>query len=180
MKGNRIHMSTNRIRVRTARLLAATALVVPATLLSQDARTVADSLVHAADVAAYRSKPYEAIAAYERAIVLDRDVRMSVLPRLGRQYLWTDRPIEAAQLFSEYLATHPRACDTHLDLGLALSWANELDAARVAYDSVAANCVYERGADPAPAGRTRCRSRPARDPGRYRRPESPGIAARTL
>ena len=70
MKGNRIHMSTNRIRVRTARLLAATALVVPATLLSQDARTVADSLVHAADVAAYQSKPYEAIAAYERAIAL--------------------------------------------------------------------------------------------------------------
>jgi hypothetical protein len=102
--------------------------------------------VHAADVAAYRSKPDEAIAAYERAIVVDRDVRMSVLPRLGRQYLWTDRPKQAAQLFSEYLSTHPRACDTHLDLGLALSWANELDAARVAYDSVAANCVYERGA----------------------------------
>jgi hypothetical protein len=146
MKGNRIHMSTNRIRVRTARLLAATALVVPATLLSQDARTVADSLVHAADVAAYQSKPYEAIAAYERAIALDRYLRLPLLPRLGRQYLWSDRPKEAAQLFSEYLELHPRACETQLDLGLALSWANELDAARVAYDSVAAQCVYERGA----------------------------------
>ena len=139
-------MSTNRIRVRTARLLAATALVVPATLLSQDARTVADSLVHAADVAAYQSKPYEAIAAYERAIALDRYLRLPLLPRLGRQYLWSDRPKEAAQLFSEYLELHPRACETQLDLGLALSWANELDAARVAYDSVAAQCVYERGA----------------------------------
>ena len=139
-------MSTNRIRVRTARLLAATALVVPATLLSQDARTVADSLVHAADVAAYQSKPYEAIAAYERAIALDRYLRLPLLPRLGRQYLWSDRPKEAAQLFSEDLELHPRACETQLDLGLALSWANELDAARVAYDSVAAQCVYERGA----------------------------------
>ena len=146
MKGNRIHMSTNRIRVRTARLLAATALVVPATLLSQDARTVADSLVHAADVAAYQSKPYEAIAAYERAIALDRYLRLPLLPRLGRQYLWSDRPKQAAQLFSEYLELHPRACETQLDLGLALSWANELDAARFAYDSVAAQCVYERGA----------------------------------
>jgi len=146
MKGNRIHMSTNRIRVRTARLLAATALVGPATLLSQDARTVADSLVHAADVAAYQSKPYEAIAAYERAIALDRYLRLPLLPRLGRQYLWSDRPKQAAQLFSEYLELHPRACETQLDLGLALSWANELDAARVAYDSVAAQCVYERGA----------------------------------
>src|SRR4030095_1645958 len=88
MKGNRIHMSTNRIRVRTPRLLAATALVVPATLLSQDARTVADSLVHAADVAAYQSKPYEAIAAYERAIALDRHLRLPLLPRVGRQSLW--------------------------------------------------------------------------------------------
>jgi hypothetical protein len=139
-------MSTHPNRLRVVRLLAATALLVPAALLSQDARIVADSLVHAADVAAYQSKPYEAIAAYERAIVIDRDVRLSLLPRLGRQYLWTDRPSQAAQLFREYLATHPRACETQLDLGLALSWANDLDAARVTYDSVAANCVYERGA----------------------------------
>ena len=146
MIGTRLHMSTDRIRVRTVRLLAATALVVPATLSSQDARTVADSLVHAGDVAAYQSKPYEAIAAYERAIVLDRYLRLPLLPRLGRQYLWSDRPKQAAQLFSEYLELHPRACETQLDFGLALSWANELDAARVAYDSVAAQCVYERGA----------------------------------
>ena len=146
MSVNRIHMSTNRIRVRAARLFAATALVVPATVLAQDARTVADSLVQAGDIAAHESKPYEAIAAYERAIVLDRDVRLSLLPRLGRQYLWSDRPSQAAQLFTEYLAVYPRACETQLDLGLALSWANELNAARVAYDSVAAHCVYERGA----------------------------------
>ena len=146
MSANRTHMTLYRIFVRAVRLIGASTLVVPATLMAQDARAVADSLVHAADVAAYRSKPYEAIAAYERAIVLDRDVRLSVLPRLGRQYLWTDRPRQAAELFKDYLALHPLACETRLDLGLALSWANELDAARIAYDSVAANCVYERGA----------------------------------
>ena len=146
MSANRTHMTLYRIFVRAVRLIGGSTLVVPATLMAQDARAVADSLVHAADVAAYRSKPYEAIAAYERAIVLDRDVRLSVLPRLGRQYLWTDRPRQAAELFKDYLALHPLACETRLDLGLALSWANELDAARIAYDSVAANCVYERGA----------------------------------
>jgi len=146
MSTSRIDMTSFGLRVRAARLIAATALVVPGTLRAQDARAVADSLVHAADIAAHDSKPYEAIAAYERAIVLDREVRLSVLPRLGRQYLWTDRPRQAAQLFTDYLVVHPLACETRLDLGLALSWANALDAARVAYDSVAAHCVYERGA----------------------------------
>jgi len=139
-------MSSHRIRVRVVRLIATSAVVVPATLLAQDARTVADSLVHAGDIAARESKPYEAIAAYERAIVLDRYRRLPLLPRLGRQYLWSDRPNQAVELFREYLALHPRACETQLDLGLALSWASQLEAARVAYDSVAANCVYERGA----------------------------------
>ena len=97
MSTSRIDMTSYRLRVRAARLIAATALVVPGTLRAQDARAVADSLVHAADIAAHDSKPYEAIAAYERAIVLDREVRLSVLPRLGRQYLWTDRPRQAAR-----------------------------------------------------------------------------------
>ena len=139
-------MSSHRIRVRVVRLIATSAVVVPATLVAQDARTVADSLVHAGDIAARESKSYEAIAAYERAIVLDRYRRLPLLPRLGRQYLWSDRPNQAVELFREYLALHPRACETQLDLGLALSWASQLEAARVAYDSVAANCVYERGA----------------------------------
>ena len=146
MSTNRIYMTSYRIRMRAVGLLTVTALAVPAKIRAQDARTVADSLVHAGDIAARESKPSEAIAAYERAIVLDRYLRLPLLPRLGRQYLWSDRPSEAAQLFREYLALHPRACETQLDLGLALSWANELNAARVAYDSVAANCVYERGA----------------------------------
>jgi len=146
MSPTRIRMNANRIRRRAARLLGATALAVPGSLLAQDARTVADSLVQAGDRAAHESKPFAAIAAYERAIVLDRDLRLSLLPRLGRQYLWSDRPGQAAQLFTDYLAVYPGACETQLDLGLALSWANALDAALAAYDSVAAHCVHERGA----------------------------------
>lgn len=125
--------------------LVATSLASPRSAHGQDARTVADSLIKAGDLAARDSKPRAAIAAYERAIVLDRDARLSLLPRLGRQYLWSDQPRQAAQLFSDYLAVKPRSCDTQLDLGLAQSWANELDVARATYDSVAAHCLYERG-----------------------------------
>ena len=127
-------------------LLAAVALAAPIRIDAQDARTVADSLVRLGDLAAHDSKPHAAIAAYERAIVLDRDVRVGLLPRLGRQYLWSDRPRHAAQLFTDYLAVNPRSCETQLDLGLALSWANVLDRARATYDSVATHCIYERGA----------------------------------
>ncbi len=139
-------MSPMRSPKRNAqRLIAAAALALPATSFAQDARAVADSLVEAGNLAAHDSRHAAAIAAYERAIVLDRDLRLSLLPRLGRQYLWSDRPRQAAQLFTDYLAVNPRSCETQLDLGLALSWANELDAARVTYDSVAAHCLYERG-----------------------------------
>jgi hypothetical protein len=127
-------------------MLAAMALPSARAARAQDARTVADSLINAGDIAAHDSKALAAIAAYERAIVLDPDVRLALLPRLGRQYLWSDRPRQAARLFSDYLDVHPRSCETQLDLGLAQSWANELDAARATYDSIAAHCLYERGA----------------------------------
>jgi tetratricopeptide (TPR) repeat protein len=127
-------------------MLAAMALPSARAAHAQDARTVADSLINAGDIAAHDSKALAAIAAYERAIVLDPDVRLALLPRLGRQYLWSDRPRQAARLFSDYLDVHPRSCETQLDLGLAQSWANELDAARATYDSIAAHCLYERGA----------------------------------
>jgi hypothetical protein len=127
-------------------MLAAMALPSARAARAQDARTVADSLITAGDIAAHDSKALAASAAYERAIVLDPDVRLSLLPRLGRQYLWSDRPRQAARLFSDYLDVHPRSCETQLDLGLAQSWANELDAARATYDSIAAHCLYERGA----------------------------------
>ena len=139
-------MSARSIRAVAASAFAALAFFAPRTAHSQDAREVADSLVHAGDVAARDSKPRAAIAAYERAIVLDRDLRPSLLPRLGRQYLWSDRPRQAVLLFEEYLSVHPTSCETQLDLGLALSWADALDAARDVYDRVAANCLYERGA----------------------------------
>jgi tetratricopeptide (TPR) repeat protein len=110
-----------------------------------DTRALADSLVSAGDVAARDSKPREAIDAYERAIVVDTSRRLALLSRLGKQYLWSDSPRQAARLFTDYLAAHPQSCDARLDLALALSWANALDSARVIYDDVAARCVYERG-----------------------------------
>ena len=94
-----------------------------------DARTRADSLVRDGDLAANDSRPRAAIDAYERAIAVDPSRRVALLPRLGRQDLWSDAPRQAARLFTDYLATNPTSCETKLDLGLALSWANELDAA---------------------------------------------------
>lgn len=139
-------MSLRLSRAVAASAFAALVFFAPRTGHGQDAREVADSLVQAGDLAARDSKPRAAIASYERAIVLDRDRRLSLLPRLGRQYLWSDRPRQAAQLFDEYLSVHPTSCETQLDLGLALSWADALDSALVVYDRVAANCLYERGA----------------------------------
>jgi hypothetical protein len=139
-------MSVRPIRAVAAGAVTALLLMVPRASKGQGTREVADSLVEAGNLAARASKPRAAIAAYERAIVLDRDLRLSLLPRLGRQYLWSDRPRQAAQLFDEYLRVHPKSCETQLDLGLALSWANALDSARAVYDSVAELCLYERGA----------------------------------
>ena len=140
-------MTTTRIMVR-ATAIAALTLSPPLSVRAQDAnvRARVDSLVHAGDLAAHDSKPVAAIAAYEQAIALDGTRRSTLLPRLGRQYLWSDRPHQAARLFKDYLAVNRGACETQLDLGLALSWANELDEARVTYDDVAAHCLYERGA----------------------------------
>jgi hypothetical protein len=139
-------MSVRPIRAVATGAVTALMLMVPRASKGQGTREVADSLVEAGNLAARASKPRAAIAAYERAIVLDRDLRLSLLPRLGRQYLWSDRPRQAAQLFDEYLRVHPKSCETQLDLGLALSWANALDSARAVYDSVAELCLYERGA----------------------------------
>ena len=105
----------------------------------------ADSLIEAGNLAAHDSRHRDAIALYERAIQLDSARRTSLLPRLGRQYLWSDEPSQAARLFTEYLAVHPASCETKLDLGLAQSWADQLDQARATYDAVAGACLYERG-----------------------------------
>jgi tetratricopeptide (TPR) repeat protein len=138
-------MSTSRIaRILAVALLGAVAL--PHGAFGQaNGRTAADSLVSAGDLAAQESRHRVAIQAYERAIALDSNRRSLLLPRLGRQYLWSDESRQAARLFVEYLGTRPGSCETKLDLGLALSWANDLDSARVTYDDVAATCLYERG-----------------------------------
>jgi len=139
-------MSTTRIFNEFTKNALVLALALPCVAGAQtDTRARADSLVNAGDIAANDSKPRAAIDAYERAIVLDTSRRLALLPRLGRQYLWADSPRQAARLFTEYLAVHPQACGPRLDLGLALSWADALDSARVIYDDVAARCIYERG-----------------------------------
>ncbi|HUQ80594.1 MAG TPA: hypothetical protein VM076_05645 [Gemmatimonadaceae bacterium] len=136
------------VSLRTAGLTAA---LMALACLTQDAvaqnaaTTPADSLVREGDAAASAARPRDAIAAYERAIALDSTRRLTLLPRLGRQYLWSDEPRQAARLFTDYLGAHPTSCETRMDLGLALSWANALTEARDTYDAVAANCLYERG-----------------------------------
>ena len=134
---------------RTLRILATvtlSAFALPRIATAQgNGRTTADSLVSVGDLAAQESRHRVAIQAYERAIALDSNRRALLLPRLGRQYLWSDESRQAARLFVEYLGTRPGSCETRLDLGLALSWANDLDSARVTYDDVAATCLYERG-----------------------------------
>jgi hypothetical protein len=89
-----------------------------------------------------------ALAMWAAPLAAQRDlpVRADSLQRAGRALLRSDQPRKAARLFSEYLTIHPASCETRLELGLALSWADQLDAARATYDSVAAQCVYERGA----------------------------------
>ena len=131
-----------RLGVAVAVLVAGVASVAGA---QGDARIRADSLVEAGNRAAHDSRHREAIDAYERAIALDSARRTALLPRLGRQYLWSDAPRQAAGLFTEYLTVNPTSCETKLDLGLALSWADDLDRARSVYDDVAAACLYERG-----------------------------------
>jgi hypothetical protein len=130
-------------RAATVAVLAATtALRAQA---QDDVRARVDSLVRAGDAAAQDSRHRVAIDAYERAITSDSTRRLTLLPRLGRQYLWSDAPRQAARLFTEYLAANPSSCETRLDLGLAHSWADQLDDARATYDAVAAQCLYERG-----------------------------------
>jgi tetratricopeptide (TPR) repeat protein len=134
-----------RLVLQSALTVAFVATVAPGASAQGDARPNADSLIAVGNAAAHESRHRAAIDAYERAIALDPARRDSLLPRLGRQYLWSDEPRQAARLFGEFLAKHPRSCETRLDLGLAWSWADALDEARATYDEVAASCLYERG-----------------------------------
>ena len=130
---------------RALTVVAISAVLSSVAHAQDDARARADSLVRVGDAAANESRHRTAIEAYEQAIALDSARRTSLLPRLGRQYLWSDEPRQAVRLFGEYLTAHPTSCETKLDLGLAHSWADALDEARATYDDVAAACLYERG-----------------------------------
>lgn len=104
------------------------------------------ALVQRGDSAAHGSRHRDAIAAYEQAIAADPALRVALLPRLGRQYLWMDRPGQAADLFSQYLSQHPDACETQLDLALAYSWSGKGGQAESAYRRAAELCPDRRAA----------------------------------
>jgi Tfp pilus assembly protein PilF len=89
--------------------------------------------------AARASRHADAIAAYERAIAADSSVRTDLLASLGRQYLWSDQPARAADMLTEYLATHT-GCDVRNDLGLALAWSDRLRHARDVLGDVIDDC----------------------------------------
>ncbi len=98
------------------------------------------SLIAKGDAAAHADRHQEAIEAYLAAIRLDPGVRSALLPKLGRQYLWSDQAALAAPLLGEYLQAHPADCDIRMNWALALSWANQLRAARKAYAEVPRHC----------------------------------------
>ena len=85
------------------------------------------------DVAAREDRHADAVKAYEMAIRVDDAVRPAVLPKLGRQYLWSESSAKAVLLFDEYLEVNPHDCSAQSDRALALSWNGRMNDAREAY-----------------------------------------------
>ena len=100
----------------------------------------ASTLVARGDAAARSDRHAEAVKYYEQAIRVDPGARSAVLPKLGRQYLWSNQPAKAAQLLADRLQSHPADCDARLDFALALSWAGRLSKSREAYRQAARAC----------------------------------------
>src|SRR5579864_5799050 len=74
-----------------------------------------DGLIQRGDAAAHDDRHSEAITSYEAAIRLDQSARSTILPRLARQYLWSDNPVKAVDLFNESLQSDPHDCDLRMD-----------------------------------------------------------------
>jgi hypothetical protein len=103
-------------------------------------------LVERADRAAAEARHQEAAALYELAVRAQPALAPEVMPRLGRQYLWSDRPREAAVLLERYLAEFdPDDCGVRQHLALALSWAERPGAAATAYQELGRRCPQLTG-----------------------------------
>lgn len=120
---------------RAASVLALVLLMPPAA----SAQTT-EEWIRRGDVAASEDQHAEAIAAYENAIELDPSLRTPLLPKLGRQWLWSDDPARAARLLSEAIASGVNDCGVRGDYGLALAWSDSLNESAAVYRGVIADC----------------------------------------
>jgi hypothetical protein len=100
----------------------------------------ADDYLRQGNAAAHDDDHWGAIRNYEKAIEFNEQLRDSLLYKLGQQYLWADRPANAARLLREYVSKHPDECAPKSTLALALSWANQLKKAEEAYRDIANTC----------------------------------------
>lgn len=100
----------------------------------------AGTLLLAGDAASAADHHVEAIAAYEAAIAQRPALRGELSAKLGRQYLWAGKTRRAAGLLRDSLAGHPDDCDVRFDYALALSWSDELGAARREYRQLEQTC----------------------------------------
>jgi len=100
----------------------------------------AETLTGNGDAAAAADQHAEAIAAYEAAIAKQPALRAALAAKLGRQYLWSGLTDRAVTLLREYVAGHPAECDVRFDYALALSWNDELRAARDEYRNLQQAC----------------------------------------
>ena len=100
----------------------------------------ADDYIRQGNAAAHNDDHLGAIRSYEKAIEIDERLRESLLYKLGQQYLWADRPANAARLLREYVDKNPGECPAKSTLALALSWANQLKKAEEEYRQIAGSC----------------------------------------
>lgn len=107
-----------------------------ANLFAQSAGT----LLLAGDAASAADHHVEAIAAYEAAIAQSPALRGELSAKLGRQYLWAGKSRRASELLRDFLASHADDCDVRFDYALALSWSNQLRAAKREYEQLAQSC----------------------------------------
>ncbi|HET9696881.1 MAG TPA: tetratricopeptide repeat protein [Terriglobales bacterium] len=100
----------------------------------------ADDYIRQGNAAAHNDDHWGAIRSYEKAIEIDESLRDSLLYKLGQQYLWADRPANAARLLRQYVSKNPQECPAKSTLALALSWANQLKKAEDEYRDIATSC----------------------------------------
>jgi poly-beta-1,6-N-acetyl-D-glucosamine synthase len=127
---------TQRWRIGRAAAAFACVLLLPSAVSAQ----TAEEWIGRGDVAASEDRHAEAIAGYQRAIELEPSLRTSLLPKLGRQWLWSDDPGLAARLLGEAIASGETDCGVRSDYGLALAWSDQLGDARAVYREVIADC----------------------------------------